>query len=81
MESIYIESDSDNTNTNNYEPTINYESDDNYEFNNDESIYNESDIEILVADLTEPNSYSPFDDYEVIAIQSKPKFANPLGRP
>ncbi|CAG8628451.1 14559_t:CDS:2, partial [Dentiscutata heterogama] len=69
MEPIYIESDSDNINTDNYEPTINYESNDDYEFNDDESIYKESEIEIPVADLTEPNSYSPFDDYEVIATQ------------
>ncbi|CAG8761519.1 1147_t:CDS:2, partial [Gigaspora rosea] len=62
---IYIGSDSDN-----YEPTVNYESDNDYEFNDNESIYNESEIEIPVANLTESNSYSPFDEYEVIATQS-----------
>ncbi|CAG8579137.1 7905_t:CDS:10, partial [Cetraspora pellucida] len=64
MEYIYIESDSDNINTDDYEPTINYESDDNYES------FMESDKEVPIADLTESNSYSPFDDYEVIATQS-----------
>ncbi|CAG8832055.1 10347_t:CDS:1, partial [Gigaspora margarita] len=60
---------SDSTNTDNYEPTVNYESDD-YEFNDNESIYNESEIEIPVANLTKSNLYSPFDEYEVIATQS-----------
>ncbi|KAF0463374.1 hypothetical protein F8M41_000193 [Gigaspora margarita] len=70
MEPIYIGSNSDSTNTDNYEPIVNYESDDDYEFNDNESIYNESEIEFLVANLTESNSYSPFDEYEVIATQS-----------
>ncbi|CAG8612113.1 13893_t:CDS:2 [Dentiscutata erythropus] len=69
MEPIYIQSDSDNTNTDNYKPTINYVSNENYESNDNESIYNGSDMEIPVANTTESNSYSPFDDYKVISTQ------------
>ncbi|CAG8793990.1 7198_t:CDS:2, partial [Gigaspora margarita] len=62
-------SDNNNTNTDNYKPPINYKSDNNYKSNNNESIYKELAIEIPVANLTEPNSYSPFDNYKVIATQ------------
>ncbi|CAG8556616.1 1159_t:CDS:1, partial [Scutellospora calospora] len=59
---IYVESNSDSINSDDYEPTINYESDDNYE-----SIHKKSDIEIPIDNLTESNSYSSFDDYKIIA--------------
>ncbi|CAG8682255.1 30967_t:CDS:2 [Racocetra persica] len=65
-----------NANTD-YEPFVNYESDDNYgsvddyeSVNNYESSFKKSEEEIPVIDLTEANSYSPFDDFEVIATQS-----------
>ncbi|CAG8564788.1 3920_t:CDS:2, partial [Racocetra persica] len=66
---VHIKSDSNSANTD-YKPSVNYESDNNYgsvddyeSVNNYESSFKKSEKEILIIDLTKPNSYLPFDDY------------------
>ncbi|CAG8475042.1 28865_t:CDS:2 [Gigaspora margarita] len=65
---LYIGSDSDSTNSDNYEPTVNYESDDNYEFNDNESIYNKSEIEIPSKLVNNDNMNSNYDNNSSINL-------------
>jgi len=66
MEPIIIDSDDSYTDSsNNYESNTNYDSTEDYE-----PIYEGSERETPVIDLSGQTSYSPFDDYEVITTQT-----------